>query len=257
MFGSGEETLICFHGYGQDCTVFNVLEPSLGQKYTLISVDLPHQGKTEWKEKEKLTHALLTDLMTKFLAHVGASERISLLGYSIGGNYALGFAVAFKEKINDLWLIAADGLKRKPAFNFITKTVVGRWLFRSFILSPELFFSTARIIKKLGIVKSKTLKFYKSTVDTKQKRKELFARWSSTARISPSVTTSIAEISNSNIRSYLIFGRRDSVISYKSAVRFQKLVPNCELVLLDKGHRLLTETTNQYITNLLTQQHRQ
>ena len=41
----GTETLICFHGYGQDCTVFNVFEQSLGKKYRLVSVDLPFQGK--------------------------------------------------------------------------------------------------------------------------------------------------------------------------------------------------------------------
>lgn len=252
-FGSGPETLICFHGYGQDCTVFNVLEPSLGKKYRLVSVDLPFQGKTIWREEEKLNNELLADLMERFLHHVKASDHISLLGYSIGGNYALGFAVAFKNKINDLWLIAADGLKRKPAFNFITKTKIGQWVFKQFILSPGLFFSTARFIKRLGFVNKKTLKFYKSTVDTKSKRQELFDRWSSTARISPGVKKSIEEISDSQIKSYLIYGKNDSVISYRSALRFQSKVQNCKVVLVDKGHRLLVSETNKVVSKLLGQ----
>ncbi|MCO4818822.1 MAG: alpha/beta hydrolase [Bacteroidetes bacterium] len=250
-FGEGTETLICFHGYGQDCTVFNVFEQSLGKKYRLVSVDLPFQGKTIWGEKEKLTPELLADLMTRFLLYVKASESISLLGYSIGGNYALGFAVAFKDKINDLWLIAADGLKRKPAFSFITKTSVGQLLFKSFVLYPGWFFSTVKFIKKLGLINPKALKFYKSTVDTLSKRQELFDRWSSTARISPGISKTIAEIGESDIRSFLIYGKSDSVISYKSAKRYQKLVPNTHLKLVDGGHRLLIPKTNEIINALL------
>lgn len=250
-FGSGSETLICFHGYGQDCTVFSVLEPSLGKKYRLVSVDLPFQGKTIWGEKEKLNNELLADLMSRFLKHVSATDRISLLGYSIGGNYALGFAVAYKENINDLWLIAADGLKRKPAFNFITKTRLGQWIFKQFILSPGWFFSTAKIVKQLGLVNKKSLKFYKSTVDTISKRQELFDRWSSTANISPGVKKSINEICNSEISARLIYGRKDSVISYKSALRFKSLVPNSQVKIVDKGHRLLVNETNEVIEELL------
>lgn len=251
-FGSGLETLICFHGYGQNCTVFNVLEASLGSRYRLVSVDLPFQGKTIWGEKEKLDSTLLADLMTRFLKHVNASEKISLLGYSIGGNYALGFGVAFKDHVNDLWLIAADGLKRKPAFNFVTKTSLGRSLFQRFVLYPGWFFSTVSIIKRLGLVNPKALKFYKSTIDTQSKRQELLNRWSSTARISPGVKKTIEEINDSNIRSYLIFGKKDSVISFKSAQRYHDLVPNSKLTLVNAGHRLLVSETNKVIEMMLT-----
>ena len=252
-FGSGKETLICFHGYGQDCTVFNVLAPSLGQRYRMVSVDLPFQGKTEWNEREKLSPELLADLMTRFLNHVKASKKISLLGYSIGGNYVLGFAVSFKDRINDMWLIAADGLKRKPAFYFVTKTHLGRMLFRRFVLSPGWFFSTIKLFRRLGFGNRKTLKFYKSTVDTLSKRQELFDRWSSTARISPGVKRTIKEMQDATISSYLIYGKKDSVISYKSALRYKRLVPNTHLKLLNAGHRLLVPETNEIINELLTQ----
>ncbi|MFT5511799.1 MAG: pimeloyl-ACP methyl ester carboxylesterase [Bacteroidia bacterium] len=250
-FGSGLETLICFHGYDQNCTVFDILEPSLGSKYRLVSVDLPFQGKTIWGEEEKLNTELLGDLMSRFLNHVNASERISLLGYSIGGNYALGFGVAFKERINDLWLIAADGLKRKPAFNFITKTSLGRAFFKRFVLYPGWFFSTVRFIKRLGLMNPKTLKFYKSTINTQSKRQELYNRWSSTARISPGVKKTIAEMRDSNIHTYLIYGKSDSVISYKSAQRYRDLVPNTKLKLVNSGHRLLVPATNEVIESML------
>ena len=124
-FGEGTETLICFHGYGQDCIVFNVFEQSLGQRYRLVSVDLPFQGKTIWGEKEKLTPELLADLMSRFLLYVKASETISLLGYSIGGNYALGFAVAFKEKVNKITRIVEFFKPNKTGlFNCYTSSLI-------------------------------------------------------------------------------------------------------------------------------------
>lgn len=250
-FGSGDEALICFHGYGQNCNVFSVLEKSLGKTYRIISLDLPYQGKTVWKEKGQLTEALMSDLMTQFLAHVGVKTKVSLLGYSIGGNYALGFLTHFPQRIKEVWLLAADGLKRKPAFNFLTKTRLGRTLFRVFVLYPGWVLSTVKLAQKIGFVKHNAMKFYISTIDTRKKRHDLFLRWSSTARISPGAKRSIKTLNQHQIPSYLIFGRKDSVISISSAEKFAEKAFNSHLVILDKGHQILIDSTNDVVDELL------
>lgn len=252
-FGEGNETLICFHGYGQNCQVFSVLEPSLSRKYKVVSVDLPHQGKTIWGEKNKLSPTLLGELMQQFLQHVNASPKISIMAYSIGGNYALGFASAFPEKINSLWLIAADGLKVKPMFNFVTKTTLGRALFQNFVLYPSWVFYSLKWAKRLRIASSKVVKFYYSTMDSKIKRQALLDRWSSTARISVKPSKAIEAINKHRIQVRLIFGLRDSVIPIKNAERFANKVDYAILKKVDSGHQLLKPETNEIIKELLSQ----
>ncbi len=253
-YGAGNETLICFHGYGQNCSVFNVFEESLGRQYHIVSIDLPYQGKTIWRERKKLDNTLLLDLMLSFLNHIDASEKVSLLGYSIGGNYVLGLAQALPNKINRLWLIAADGLKPKPAFAFVTKTAIGRFLFKLFILYPGWVFLTAKLLKKSGVMSGKVLKFYKSTIDTKLKRQELFLRWNSTARITPGAKNAIRFLQSSNIGLTLIYGKRDSVISISTAEKVKKLIPRTQLFVIDKGHKLLVEETNSILNEALAKQ---
>ncbi len=252
-FGTGDETLICFHGYGQNCQIFSVLEPSLSQKYTVVSVDLPFQGKTVWGEKSKLSTELLCELIHQFLAHVNASSKISIMAYSIGGNYALGFASAFPEKINAIWLIAADGLKVKPMFNFVTKTALGRALFQSFVLYPSWVFYSLKWAKRLRIASSKVVKFYYSTMDSKLKRQALLDRWSSTARISVNPSKAIEAINAHGIKIRLIFGLRDSVIPVKNAERFAIKVNDVVLKKVDSGHQLLKPETNAIIEDMLSQ----
>ncbi len=251
-FGRGQQTLICFHGYGQDCHVFEVFEPSLTEKYRVVSIDLPYQGKTIWNEKEKLSREMLVDLMSSFLRHVKASEKVSLMAYSIGGNYAMGLAAAFPEKIAELWLLAADGLKSKPAFDFITKTGLGRMLFKNFVLYPSWVFYSLRIARFLGITDHRVINFYYSTMDSKLKREALFDRWSSTARISIHPKEAIEVINKAAIATYLIFGKKDGVISYKNAVRFSESIPTSTLVLTDSGHRLLVTENNSIIAEMLS-----
>lgn len=243
---------MCFHGYGQDGSVFEVFEPALGKRFSVVSVDLPFQGKTIWREKEKLSVEGLREFMEAFFREIGAEGKISIMAYSIGGNYALGFISLFSEHVNNLWLIAADGLKSKPAFNFITKTRLGRWLFGVFILYPAWVFYWLKLAGVLGLASKRVLRFYYSTIDSRIKRKVMMQRWASTARIAVRPKRAIDAINRAGIRVCLIFGKHDSVIPVQNAVRFHKKIPSSKLVVVDTGHKLLVPETNKILEESLS-----
>src|ERR1035437_4038700 len=50
QFGNGAKLLLCFHGYGEMAGSFLFLEKSLGKEYTMIAIDFPFHGKTNWQE---------------------------------------------------------------------------------------------------------------------------------------------------------------------------------------------------------------
>jgi len=90
-YGSGTEILFAFHGFGNHCSDFKILEPSLGKKYKIISFNLPYHGNSSIDESvfnKSISKNELKELMFQFLLrhHV---TRFSLMGYSLGGKIAL------------------------------------------------------------------------------------------------------------------------------------------------------------------------
>ena len=49
--GTGSRLLICFHGFGDHAVIWRNLEKKMGRKFTLIAIDLPFHGHTDWREK--------------------------------------------------------------------------------------------------------------------------------------------------------------------------------------------------------------
>ena len=49
-FGMGPKPVVCFHGYGEERTIFGFLGKYAGNQYTFYSIDLPFHGKTDWKD---------------------------------------------------------------------------------------------------------------------------------------------------------------------------------------------------------------
>lgn len=239
-WGNGKEIIIAFHGYGLDGASFHPISERLLDQYTWIAIDLPYQGKTRWREPGILGEEELYQLIKKFLQHIGHQGKVNLLAYSIGGNYSLGLVHRAPELVDKLILIAADGLKFKPMFWFITKTWIGRALFKGFVLWPQPFFYLISISRTLKIYPPRVLTFFYESISTRNKRAALMLRWISVSRILPSQREIIKVINNNNIHVKMIFGRRDHVIPVKNALLFYKKLKNGDIMILEQGHQLLT-----------------
>ena len=49
--GAGPRVLLAFHGYGNDAGLFVPFEQYLSDEFTILSIDLPHHGKSGCDEK--------------------------------------------------------------------------------------------------------------------------------------------------------------------------------------------------------------
>lgn len=238
-FGDGPVTLVAFHGYGQDKTAFRPLKPAFEKHYTVYAIDLPYHGNTVWNEKQELDHNDLHDLILGFLKENGIEGKAGLLGYSIGGNYVLGLLEKCPELISEVWLMAADGLRPKPGFYFLTKTLVGKLLFKGFVTFPQPVFVILRLAKWAGIVPERVTRFFRFNIDSKQKRQQLYRRWKSVSRIRGNLSSIKRTINQHKIPVRMIFGLNDGVISYRFAEKFALDLDNVQLELIDQGHQLL------------------
>ena len=102
-FGSGEKLLFCFHGFGENANTFSVLKCSLEKKFTVISIDLPLHGLTEWNEKYFDKNSLKEILIQ--LLNENNKEKCSLMGFSMGGKMVIGAMSQIPESVEEIFLM--------------------------------------------------------------------------------------------------------------------------------------------------------
>ena len=244
-YGVGQKSIIAFHGYGQTKEMFGPFTEVFGQDYQIIAVDLPFHGNTVWKGKEMLDPAEVYAFSQAFLEHVNVQDRFSVLAYSIGGNYALSLASAFATRVDRLWLIAADGLKFKPGFWFITRTVLGKWLFKGFVQFPGPAIGLIKLLNFVGFYPDKLRQFFLTSISDKQKRIAIYKRWRSVSQMVRNQKEVLDALNGAHIRVDMYFGRYDKIIPLKNAVEFDRKLDYSRLVILEDGHQLLHRITYQ------------
>lgn len=250
-YGVGPKPVIAFHGYGQTKEVFKRLSDVFGSDYQIVAVDLPFHGKTIWKGQEMVEEEELMAFSQDFLKAVGVHAKFSVLAYSIGGNFALSIASVFAERMDTLWLLAADGLKYKPGYRFITQTVLGKWVFKGFVEFPQPAIGIIKLLHFIGFYPYKLKQFFLSNISTKEKRYDIYRRWRSVSVMIRSRREVIRKLNKHHIRVNLLFGKYDKIISYKSAIKIDRQLKNSNLVILEDGHQLLNEQTFKELKKLL------
>ncbi len=90
--------IVFFHGWGFDSRVWLSLIPRLATNYQLILIDLPGFGHTPVMDWFFFKEYLLSQLPDKF----------ALVGWSMGGSYALRLAIENPNKVNYLINVASS-----------------------------------------------------------------------------------------------------------------------------------------------------
>ena len=237
--GKGVEWLFCFHGYGENGRSFEILEALLGEDYTLIALDFPFHGETDWQE------GLLfdtSDLISIINLIKPAHKPISLLGYSMGGRVALQLVETIPGQIKKMVLVAPDGLHRNKWQWLSTKTKLGNGLFAYTMRKPGWMMGLLNIAVTLGVFNKSLLKFVHYYLDDLDQRSILYRRWTTMRKFRPHLALLKTIIVKNKIPVHILFGRYDRVIVSKHGFAFSK---NAEAYIkvkeIEAGHLLLRE----------------
>lgn len=245
-FGSGERLLIALHGTGRDAEMFRVLEPSLGKRFTVISLDLPFHGKTEWNEKKPFSRKEVKELFEAILKNEN-QNRFSILAFSLGGKIALTAVSLLPERIDELILIAPDGIRNSAWYNFALLPVIGEPLFRRLIHKPGFYVIVLNTLKGLRLVSEKLHKFAFSQMDSVEKRQQVYDVWMAFGKLRPDIRIVKNLINKYNIRATLVFGQYDPVIPASIGKKFVAGLKNAELRIPPKGHNLIKNELNDFL----------
>ena len=247
--GQGSDWLFCFHGYGEDAASFSIFHKLLADQYTLIAIDLPFHGKTDWQEGLLLEPADLIFIINQIKT---ASQPISLIGYSMGGRVALQLLQLIPEQITQLLLVAPDGLHKNKWQWFSTRTFIGKRLFAYAIKNPEWLLTIVDLAGKMSLYDKNLLKFIHYYLDEEGQREILFRRWTTMRKFRP-----VKDLLKKNIQAYqisvnLLFGKYDKVILTKHGRAFNNhLEKYIKVIEIDAGHQLMKEKYALIMASLL------
>lgn len=101
--GRGRRDLVLLHGWGMNLRVWDNLAEALARRRRVISIDLPGHGASDWDPGAQ-TPAAQAWRVCETLAPL--TTRYSLLGWSLGGQFALDIAAAMPASIDRLVLVA-------------------------------------------------------------------------------------------------------------------------------------------------------
>ena len=245
-FGSGPSIAICFHGYGEEGSLFSFFEKYAGEFYTFYSIDLPFHGKTEWNEGLMFTSNDLRQIVRGIIEanqiNSGANERLTLMGFSLGGRIALALYQEQPKTIEKILLLAPDGLKVNFWYWLSTQTLIGNQLFSFSMKNPGWFFGFLKAANKLKLVNASIFKFVNYYIGNKEARLHLYQRWMCLRRLKPDPVRIRNYIRQYETKTRLIYGRYDRIILPVRGEKFREGIEDfCTINVIDSGHQVVHE----------------
>lgn len=244
--GHGEELLICLHGFGENANSFSKVRHTLGQMFTIVALDMPMHGKTEWKENRQFTPEDLQHIIRLLLEQQG-QHTFSLMGYSMGARAALCTIPAFASQVERLYLLAPDGLRNNPWHMFVTQTTFGNRLFKYCTYRPKLYFGLLHLWHKLGFLNASLYRFAYGSMNTLEKRERVYFVWTCMRQMMPDKKQCKELLRKYKVKTLLIFGKYDRVIPPVLGVRFMDGTFPCKMLVIERGHQLLSEELGEAI----------
>lgn len=238
--GDGPAILLAFHGFGQSSQVFRGLEGTLGGQYTLFAVDLFFHGESKYRGNHLLTKVVWQGLIGAFLQEKNI-ERFGLMGYSLGGRFALATVEAFADRIDQLILIAPDGITRSSWYQLATGSSAGRWLFRYFLWHLTALNRLGHLLTRLGLLNRTAMRFAELSLGTPEQRERVYQSWTQFRLISPDLIRVAAWLNTHPVRVRFFTGAFDRIVPGSYVLPLTKQLRHYELTVLRTGHNRLIE----------------
>ena len=248
-FGNGPHPVICFHGYGEEASSFAFLEKYAGDQFSFFSIDLPYHGRTVWNEGLVFTHRDLEKIVSGILAKEPAGQKLTLVGFSLGGRIALSLYQCIPANVERIVLLAPDGLKINFWYWLSTQTWLGNKLFAFTMKHPGWFFGFLKGINKLGFVNASIFKFVNYYIGDAGIRLLLYERWTSLRKLRPHLHRIRTFIQKHKTLIRLIYGRHDRIILPVRGDNFRKgIEEQSSIKIISSGHQVLQEA---HITEIM------
>jgi pimeloyl-ACP methyl ester carboxylesterase len=233
--GDGLAPLLAFHGFAQDSQVFTPLADSLGGVFTIYAVDLFFHGHSHYGHSQLLTKIDWQRLIAAFLEEQGVG-RFSLMGFSLGGRFALSTMEAFADRLDQLFLIAPDGITPSQWYKAGTRSGLGRWLFRYVLRHLSILTHAGHLLTQLGLLNRTAMRFAEISLGTPEQRALVYDTWTRFRLIQPNLDAVGTLLNAGPVQTRFFTGAFDRLVPGDFILPLTKRLRNYELTILQTGH---------------------
>lgn len=152
-------------------------------------------------------------------------------------------AEAFASQIDQLILIAPDGIARTVWYRAATTTRLGRWLFRHGLRHLPVFNQVGHALVRVGLLNRTAMRFAELSLSTPQQRTLVYTAWTQFRLITPNVTEVSAVLNRHLVRVRFFIGAYDRIIPGAYMLPLTDRLHQYELTILKTGHNHLIELT--------------
>jgi pimeloyl-ACP methyl ester carboxylesterase len=255
--GNGPEPLLFFHGFGQDHSIYLPLIEALAKTYQLFIFDLYFHGNSIWGSGEQ---PLEKDEWKKTISVFTQDNKLgnfSLVGFSLGGKFALATLEACPGRVNRIFLLAPDGIKTSYWYSMATYPFLLRKFFKSMIANHGRFVALASLLNKLRIVDKGLVRFADFQMGTAEKRRRVYYSWVVFRHLTFNIKTLARLINDHGIRLTIIVGRFDKVIAPANMKKFLRHLKSAQLEVLESGHSGLIYESLRFIQHAAQNENRE
>lgn len=227
--------MLCFHGFGQDGRVFKAVAESL-TGYTLFSFDLPFHGETHIEDPSIFMTTRQAHALVQKLVQIKRITKFSVLAYSIGARLAISIVNGFAQNIENVWLLAPDGIVQNFWYAFATKNGLNRRIFSFFMRNPQVIFSTTRLLKSLKLLDPSMQKVIAVSMATEDKRAQVYWTWTFLSPLQISLGKLSGLATENDLEIEVFVGEKDRIIPQRGVKKKANGKENIKVISLQSGH---------------------
>lgn len=237
--GNGSKTLLLFHGFGQDHSVFVSLANTLSDEYTCYLIDIYFHGKSRWHADDRPLEKDEWKSIIENVLSVNNIQEFSLFGYSMGARFVFATLEAFPAGVKELVLVAPDGIKTSMWYSLATYPTMMRAFFKSMIDHHSRFLGIARVLSKFRLMDRGLIRFAEFQMNSEEKRKRVYYSWVVFRRFRFDMGIIARLINDHSIALTVVVGKHDKVIRPENMNRLLRYTPRHRFVVLEAGHNNL------------------
>jgi len=228
VHGSGEQTMLLIHGLMGSSYDFAPLWSSLGEEFTMISVDLIGFGLSDKNAELNYSKENMAKICVQLMLELGYSE-FTVLGHSMGGEVALNVAYTFPDHAERLILIDSAGIEdlQKGFRNAVPVWLID-YIFQNYLIQ-RLYFPVGFAEKKLASSELfNQFYFFNRQIPGTALRKLI------TDNDSGRLKDKLDQIKQHTL---IIWGLEDTIIPVEQGYRLEQAISGSSLVVINNaGH---------------------
>lgn len=246
-YGSGTRVILAFHGYGQSEGHWGSVINALGPEVTVYAFDLFYHGRSRLaKADAPLTKARLAELLGAFLTE-NKIDTFGLLAFSMGAKFALTAVEYFAARVEQLWLVAPDGIRTRFWYSLATYPSWMRGVLGRAVLRPQRLLRFINSLGKRRLVDKGLVRFAEWQMDSREKRLRVYRSWVGFRLLVFDLKKLTTLLNHQPVPVTFFLGKHDRVIPHAGLQEFSRSLRRTHTVLLDAGHGGLLHEVASYL----------